>query len=453
MKVSRYRMLGISAFLLIAALAASSAVATPYIKYGNDGIPIFGALIHYSNVSFYADDDKEEFRGDPINGSAQEDAAYTLNSIVGLRFSGNDAGVSGNAVTYGDSILYAQAISDTINAKGVGLVDGTQDGGWGMLEILGKATSERNDLINHPNGSVRSYTEATADAYLTFKILDDNPYPGEKVLVKFVIESDLHFEINEVAATGDFDRYVNFATFGGLIKQGKPDSTMKFNLSTDDTPLTIEGDPVDPNNPDPLNYFVTDNKGKLINLIFDDPARPDQYDAGDPYKIVDLVKGEADCGRGGFIPEPDIDVYGTTRSWPDTGSYLDFVNLDQVQELLLDDPLSPANDPGIANDPQFSVGNETFNAGQLGSDGIHAGSRIWYFWADINTEYAIYCQLSANIATDGGINGQFGSLGDVTQLSKLYYHLEIAVPEPATIIMIGLSLTGLTAILRKKFKR
>jgi hypothetical protein len=446
-------MLGTSALLLIAALAATSAFATPYIKYGNDGVPIFGTLIHYSNVSFYGTYDEPEFRGDPINGNGQEDAAYTLNSIVGLRFSGNDAGVSGAAVPYSDAILYAQAISDTINAKGVGLIDGGLDGGWGELEILGKAVSERNDLIKHPNGPVRSYTEATADAYLTFKILDDNAYEGEKVLVKFVIETDLHFEINE-APTGALDRYVNFATYGGLIKQGKPDSTMKFNLSTDDTPLNIEGNPVPANNPDAPNYFVMDDQGKLINLIFDDPARPDQWNAGNPLRIVDLVKGEANSGRGGFIPEL-TDLYGTARSWPDTGSYLNFVNLDQLQELLLDDPLSPANDPliAIATDPRYSVGNETFNGGQLGSDNVHAGSRIWYFWADLNTEYAIYCQLSANIATDGDINGQFGSLGDVTQLSKLYYHLEIAIPEPTTVIMVGLSLAGLATIIRKKFKR
>ena len=410
-------------FLIIGVFATSSALAVPSIQYVSDStVPTFGTVLHYSNLSEW--DFPHEVPG----------SVNTLNGTTQLLFSGDTA--QNSNVPYSNAVLYTEAISDgsATNGRG-GLINGGLFGGWGALKIRGYVKSSRT------GDPVRSYAEATADAYLAFQIDDPGKVAGlDKVRVRFRIDTDLWYWRNRDPSLSNVDdRYVNWATFGGLVQSERPLTNMNFNLST--APL---------NNSSPL--FVLDEHGNYVNLNFDDPARPEQYDAIDPDVIVDLDRtvDPPQSGRGGPIPEPtDVngDVLGTNRT--SLGSAGDDITLAMLQERLLQDTDSsnPANNADAWN-PQYSVGNATFNVGPKAGMGYHE----WYFNAVVGHEYVIYTQLSANITDDGGIDGKFGSSSNVEDFATLYYSLDI-IPEPGTIIMIGLAMIGGTAFVRMRMKK
>lgn len=332
-------------------------------------------------------------------------------------------------------MLYTEAISDgsASNGRG-GLVQDATDTNWGALKILGYVQSSRTPDVNHPTDHVRSYGEATADAYLCFQIIGDAQHPvGSTVRVEFDMDTDLGYAVNRAPSLlNPNDRYVNWATFGGLIQTSRPGTTMNFNLST--APM---------NNPNPL--FAKDENGNYVNLEFDDPARPEQYDAIDPEAIVDLDRSLPPVsGRGGPIPEVGDTLFTDRTSLQ---PLYRTITLADLQEYMLQDPnsLNPANNSDATN-PQYSVGNTTFNNG--------TGDHVWYFDAVVGSEYTMYLQLAANITDDGGINGQFGSAADPEDFASLYYRLSIAnVPEPGTIVMMGLALASGIALVRRKMKQ
>ena len=399
-----------TAFALAVVLCATGAYALPSIQYVNDPeVPKFGAVLYYSNLGEF-DHTYEE-----IELTKTDNPTAFINAKADLRFAGDINGNSGPGVSYNDAILYAEAISDgsATNGRG-GLINGGMDGGVGALKIRGKIQSSRPG-----NDPVRSYAEATADAYLTFKIEDTNPNM-ETVRTRFWIETDLAMWNNHDYG-GSFDeddRFVNFATYGGVVQDTRPEGL--FDLTTA--------------NPD----LVVDEDGHLINLVFDDPARPEQYDATDP----DAISG-AGSGRGGWIPEVDDFMNNfRTRLYEDDLDYI--LDLIELQEPLLQDISSdnPANN-ALATNPEFSLGNVTFNDGM--------GYFEWWFDAEVGHEYAIYVQLSSNIADDGGIDSKFGASGDVEDFGTLYYGLDV-VPEPGTIILIGAAVAGMAAIVRRKVR-
>ena len=426
------KMIGILLVLFAALLVASPAHATSVIHFVNDeAVPDFGAVINYSNLGEY------NAVGYEFN-SLRDNLTGTSQVLFAGDASGN-SGVSYNgvpAVPYGSSVLYVEAVSDgsATNGRG-GLVQDAQDSNWGALKVRGYVKSSRT------GDPVRSYGEATADAYLSFVIVGDAQHPnGSTVRVRFRIDTDLWYWRNrDPSLLNVDDRYVNWATFGGLVQSERPLTNMNFNLST--APL---------NNSSPL--FVLDEHGNYVNLNFDDPARPEQYDAIDPDVIVDLDRtvDPPQSGRGGPIPEPtDVngDVLGTNRT--SLGSAGDDITLAMLQERLLQDTDSsnPANNADAWN-PQYSVGNATFNVGPKAGMGYHE----WYFDAVVGDEYTVYVQLAANITDDGGIDGKFGSSSNVEDFATLYYSLDI-IPEPGTIIMIGLAMIGGTAFVRMRMKK
>lgn len=393
------------AFYLFAFLLLSSvAFAMPSIQYTTDSdVAKLGAVLYYSNLG--------EFNS-PHEDIQLLQGVNPTTSTASQRFSGNASGQSGSGVSYNDAILYAEAISDgsATNGRG-GLISGGMDGGVGALKILGKVISTRT------GSPVRSYAEATADAYITFMVLDSNPNMTT-VRTRFWIETDLLIWNNHDYNTSfdSNDRFVNFATFGGLVQDVRP--TGVFDLTTANADL------------------VMDENNNLINRVFDDPARPDQYDATNPNAI-----SGAGSSRGGPIPE-----VGNTLNSNRTRLYMDdldtLIDLVELQEPLLQDAgvNNPANN-ALATNSMFSLGNVTFNQGQ--------GYCEWWFDAVVGQEYVIYVQLSANITDDGGINGKFGSSSNVENFGTLYYGIDV-VPEPGTLVLIGLGALGLATAARRK---
>ena len=415
--------------VLFIGVLAVGAQADAYIHWENASGKL-GALTYGSQWNYT----------DTYGGGATESSLnQRVTSIVSVD-ENNNSGVS-----YADSAFYAESISDTLSTNGRGgLVQDTQDGGWGKLQILGKADSSRAGT------DIRTYTEATADAYVTFSIHSEEKRTAP-VLVKFTVEfasvatdgytGDLNIYRDRDPVADTADRFCNFATFGGLAQDGRPAG--HFVLEEDEN-----------------TQILYDINGNPVDHMFDDPSRPDQYDA----LVPDALYGYPDSGRGGLIPGEYLVPYADntvdmlsdrTMLYNDDGD--DYVDGNEMQEALLQTSL--AVDPGNhANDPlytdrmegantmamEYSRGNVTY------SEGLE--SYVTYFWVDpedFDDPMAIYVQLSANLAVDGGIEGDFGSTDGSDQLSTMFYNVQI-VPEPGTIILIGSALVGIAGIMRKK---
>ena len=410
MKSRTISALGVLACIAVVVMYTAGAFALPSIHYIYDPeapVPKFGAVLNYSNK------DVDEYDNDG-KGYYEYEIKTSINDIASMHFSGDTYG-NMTGVSYDDAVLYAEAVSDpTYNNPRGGLIQGEMVGGVGQLKVLGKVVSSRTDEYLDP---VRSYAEATADAYVTFRVQDTNPNM-ETVRTRFWIETDLAmWNSHDYGGPMDADdRYVNWATYGGLLQDERPAGN--FDLTVTNPAL------------------VTDEDGYLINLVFDDPARPEQYDATAPDDIL--------SGRGDWIPEdeelPAFMNSNRTRLYDDDEN--GYVNWFEMQEPLLQDPdlSNPANND-LATNPIFSLGNVTFNDGMRYEE--------WWFDAEVDREYVIYVQLSANITNDGGINGKFGSSDNVEDFAMLYYGLDV-VPEPGTIILIGIAVAGLAAIARKR---
>ncbi len=435
--------------------------ADPVIKWLNAdddmGAPSskLGALYYGSQLSYTT-----HYSG----GGASDGALHQKYSTQISVDAANNTGAS-----YANAVFYAEAISDTtINNGRNGLIDGTQDGGWGRLQIFGKAISTRT------GAPVRTYSEATADAYVTFTIENDTPRT-DPVFVKFTVEfanvptdsynGDLNIFRNRDPVASSDDRFVNFATFGGLTQDGRPPSY--FIIEEDLNP----------------SQRIYDIYGNPVVHTFDDPSRPEQFDANldpgtpslteqyFPYATPgtnnENVLWAPGSGRGGPIPLGTGAALNTNRTWLYMDNSNSLVDEIEMQEPLLQDPTATntANDPLYtdrmngtnATAIEYSRGNTTFN------NGLGSHSFIFEIQPDeFGDPFSIYAQLSANLAVDGGIDSWYGNIGsDLTygpqsdsDYATLYYHIEI-VPEPATWAMIlsGLFVTGGAAFARKRVAR
>ena len=459
-------------FFSAAALTiASPASAGPVIRWlrateGEGGATSKLGALHYGSQLSYTN----TYYGGSATEAGLNQKVTSLISVDQF----NNTGAS-----YNDAVFYAEAVSDTtVNNSRGGLVDGTQNGGWGKLEIRGKAHSSRVGGTPY----VRTYSEATADAYVTFTIEDDGCRTAP-VLVKFTIEfannqtdgfnGNLDIFRDRAPVAGTDDRFVNFATFGGLTQYERPPMLD----ATHQKPFTLEED---------LNFDsqrLFDINGNPIVHVFDDPSRPEQFDpaatgapfpideqykrfAGDPlnpsttYLNDNLLWGPG-SGRGGPIPlgPGGTTILKTNRTWLYQDNGDDYVDEIEMQELLLQDadPNNPANNPlycdrnmgANADAVQYSRGNTTFN------DGL--GSHVFYFEISpdsFNDPYSIYAQLSTNLAADGGIDTLYGNQESPNDFATLFYNIEI-VPEPGTWIMIlsGFFAAGGTAVARKRMRK
>ncbi|MFH1551056.1 MAG: PEP-CTERM sorting domain-containing protein [Planctomycetota bacterium] len=449
------RGLTLTVLVILSFAFCASVQADPVIKWltategEGDATSKLGALYYGSQLKYTS-----TYSG---GGAVEGPLNQKYSTIISVD-ANNNTGAS-----YSDAVFYAEAISDTtINNGRNGLIDGTQDGGWGRLQIFGKAISTRS------SGYVRTYSEATADAYVTFSIEDDTPRTAP-VLVKFTIEfanvptdqynGDLQIFRNRDPVAGTADRFVNFATFGGLTQDGRPPSY--FIIEEDLNP----------------SQRIYDIYGNPVVHMFDDPSRPEQFDAnlaggtpslteqyfpyGTPGTNKENVLWGPGSGRGGPIPLGTSSALNTNRTWLYMDNSNGLVDAIEMQEPLLQDPVAtnPANDPLYtdrmngtnATAIEYSRGNTTFNDGLV--------SQTFYFEIqpdELGDPFSIYAQLSANLAVDGGIDGWYGgnpvnTLGPQrdSDYATLFYHIEI-VPEPATIIMIGLGAAGLAGIARRK---